>query len=357
MSTAAVPASVSPSFFRAALRIYHLSLGQMLWSRRTVFMGFLVGGPVVVALILRALVAMDLMTARGVIEGRSIVVDGPVIFGLMIWGFYLRLSVPLLGMFYGTALIADEVEDKTITYLFTRPVSRGAVLIGKYLAYLGCTGLVVLPSVMVVFFLVVPLLGGSIGAAFPSLLKDLGAAGDRAGGLRGRVRTGRCLVQAAAVDRIGLHLSLGADRGGRARLHEAVDRVLLPAGVGAARDAAGRGRDLDPRHTAGLRRGALGDDQPRGAPGDPAGWVVAGDLAGRAPGVRPGAVIRPSPPQIQISSVGAQAGTFLPCDGYNPTEGAIALQTGRRPVIRPAWHQRDAAPVAGSGTERIGHSG
>ena len=174
MSTAAVPASVSPSFFRAALRIYHLSLGQMLWSRRTVFMGFLVGGPVVVALILRALVAMDLMTARGVIEGRSIVVDGPVIFGLMIWGFYLRLSVPLLGMFYGTALIADEVEDKTITYLFTRPVSRGAVLIGKYLAYLGCTGLVVLPSVMVVFFLVVPLLGGSIGAAFPSLLKDLG---------------------------------------------------------------------------------------------------------------------------------------------------------------------------------------
>ena len=174
MSTAAVPASVSPSFFRAALRIYHLSLGQMLWSRRTVFMGLLVGGPVVVALILRALVAMDLMTARGVIEGRSIVVDGPVIFGLMIWGFYLRLSVPLLGMFYGTALIADEVEDKTITYLFTRPVSRGAVLIGKYLAYLGCTGLVVLPSVMVVFFLVVPLLGGSIGAAFPSLLKDLG---------------------------------------------------------------------------------------------------------------------------------------------------------------------------------------
>ena len=174
MSTAAAPTFVSPSFVRSALRIYNLSLGQMLWSRRTVFMAFIVGGPVAVALILRALVAMDLMTARGVIEGRPVTVDGPVIFGLMIWGFYLRLAVPLLGMFYGTALIADEVEDKTITYLFTRPVSRGAVLVGKYLAYLGCTGLVVLPSVMLVFFLVVPLLGGSIGAGFPSLLKDLG---------------------------------------------------------------------------------------------------------------------------------------------------------------------------------------
>ena len=174
MSTAAAPTFVAPSFVRSAVRIYHLSLGQMLWSRRTVFMALIVGGPVVLALILRALVALDLLTARAVLHGRSITVDGPVVFGLVLWTFYLRLAVPLLGMFYGTALIADEVEDKTITYLFTRPVSRGAVLVGKYLAYLGCTGLVMLPSVMLVFFLVVPLLGGSIGDGFPSLVKDLG---------------------------------------------------------------------------------------------------------------------------------------------------------------------------------------
>ena len=56
--------------------------------------------------------------------------------------------MPVLGVFYGTSLIADEVEDKTITYLFTRPIPRGAVLVGKYLAYLACTVFVVLPSVM-----------------------------------------------------------------------------------------------------------------------------------------------------------------------------------------------------------------
>jgi hypothetical protein len=174
MTTTSTGSGVAaPSFVRSALRIYDLSLSQMLWSRRTVFMALVVGGPVVVALILRLLVALDLFNASGEINGRPIAVDGPVIFGLMIWGFYLRFSVPLLGVFYGTALIADEVEDKTITYLFTRPVSRGAVLVGKYLAYLSCTGLVVLPSVMLVFFIVVPLLNGSIGAAFPDLVKDL----------------------------------------------------------------------------------------------------------------------------------------------------------------------------------------
>ena len=66
---------------------------------------------------------------------------GPAIFGLMIWVFYLRFIVPVLGVFYGTSLMADEVEDKTITYLFTRPIPRGAVLVGKYLAYLGLHGL------------------------------------------------------------------------------------------------------------------------------------------------------------------------------------------------------------------------
>jgi ABC-2 type transport system permease protein len=92
----------------------------------------------------------------------------------MIWLLYIRFIVPVLGVFYGTALIADEVDDKTITYLFTRPLPRGAVLIGKYLAYVVCTGLLVLPSVVLVYFLIVPLGGGSIGETFPGLLQDLG---------------------------------------------------------------------------------------------------------------------------------------------------------------------------------------
>src|SRR5262249_3380103 len=101
-------------------------------------------------------------------------VGGPSIFGMMMWLLYVRFIVPVLGVFYGTALIADEVDDKTITYLFTRPIPRGAVLIGKYLAYLACTVLLILPTVTIVFFLIVPLGGASIGPAFPLLLTDLG---------------------------------------------------------------------------------------------------------------------------------------------------------------------------------------
>ena len=168
---AVVDRTAAASLVASAVRIFDLSLGQMLWSRRSVFLGVLVGGPVLLAALIRIVTATTPFWRLSINGGR---VGGPALFGLMIWLLYIRFIVPVLGVFYGTALIADEVDDKTITYLFTRPVRRGAVLIGKYLAYVACTALLVLPSVVLVYFLVVPLGGGSIGASFPALLEDLG---------------------------------------------------------------------------------------------------------------------------------------------------------------------------------------
>jgi ABC-2 type transport system permease protein len=162
------PLRESPPFMASAMRVFDLSLGQMLWSRRSVFLGLMLGGPIVMAAALR--IVDTLFRAGFQINGAR--TSGGVVFGLMIWILYIRFIVPVLGVFYGTSLIADEVDDKTITYLFTRPISRRAVLLGKYLAFLVCTVLLVLPSVMIVFFLVVPTGGGSIGQAFPSLVTD-----------------------------------------------------------------------------------------------------------------------------------------------------------------------------------------
>ena len=159
----------APGSLFAALRVFDLSLGEMLWSRRTVFMGLVVGLPVLLAAVVRLLHELGAPGMRI----NNAAVNGPVIFGLMIWVFFVRFSVPVLGVFYGTSLIADEVDDKTITYLFTRPIPRGAVLLGKYLAFLACTIFVVLPSVVIVWLLIVPI-GGSLGASFLDLVKDLG---------------------------------------------------------------------------------------------------------------------------------------------------------------------------------------
>ena len=160
--------NTKPGVIPSALRVFELSFGQMLWSRRSVFLGLLVGAPIVLAIVVRL---HSMIEALPVINGVGL--NGPTLFGILMWLLFVRFIVPVLGVFYGTSLIADEVDDKTITYLFTRPVPRSAVLIGKYFSYLACVVLLVLPSVVVIYFLIVPL-GGSIGQSFPQLLADLG---------------------------------------------------------------------------------------------------------------------------------------------------------------------------------------
>jgi ABC-2 type transport system permease protein len=162
-----------PSFPTASARVFDLSIGQMLWSRRTIFLALVVGAPVALAILFRVL---DIMGFAGMRVG-SRTVQGPTIFGVFIWMLYLRFIVPVLGVFYGTSLIADEVEERTVTYLFTRPIPRGAVLVGKYLAYLVATALVVLPSVMLVYFAVIPIGSGGLAGSFPALLTDLAMLG------------------------------------------------------------------------------------------------------------------------------------------------------------------------------------
>ena len=167
MTTSRTPSRVGAAVFR----VFDLSLGQMLWSRRSIFLALMTGGPVLLAL---AIGAFATLTPFGLPQVNGEHVSGAAVFGMMIWLLYVRFIVPVLGVFYGTALIADEIEDKTITYLFTRAIPRSAVLLGKYLAYLACTVLLVLPSIVLVYFIVVPLGGGGVGQHFPALVEDLG---------------------------------------------------------------------------------------------------------------------------------------------------------------------------------------
>ena len=147
-------------FAESTFRVFGFSVGTLLWSTRMLFLALLSAIPVVIALVARVAEA----------RGRPLPLAGTGLFGTMVWAAYVRFIVPVFGVFLGTGLIADEVEDRTITYLFTRPIPRGSVLVGKYLAYLVCTTSVVLPSLMLTYFVLVPLSG--VAASFPQLMLD-----------------------------------------------------------------------------------------------------------------------------------------------------------------------------------------
>lgn len=148
--------------------VFDLAFGGLLWSRRSAFLALAALGPVLLGAVARGLELSGVALLR--VNGDP--AGGTALFGLLMWGVYVRLLVPLLGVFHGTALIADEVEARTLTYLFTRPVARSAVLLGKYLASLVCTALLLLPSALLTFFLLVPL--EAVGVQFGALVADLG---------------------------------------------------------------------------------------------------------------------------------------------------------------------------------------
>ena len=246
-----------PSLVASALRIFDLSLGQMLWSRRSVFLAILVGRSRRIVMRHQNHFVADGVRALPECRGRAI--GGGALFGLMIWLLYIRFIVPVLGVFYGTSLIADEIDDKTITYLFTRPIPRASVLLGKYAAYLACTALIVLPSVVLVYFLIVPIRGGSIGAAFPSLAADLGMLAVGLASYGALFASRRCPAQATARHRAGLCVWLGTGSSAVSGLSQAPDRGLLPAGTGPARDAGRLSHEPAP---ADRDRGSVPGDEP-----------------------------------------------------------------------------------------------
>ena len=96
-----IPPSVAPPTRRAptlaasTLRVFDLSLGQMLWSRRSAFLAVLLGGPVLVAAALR----LASISYGWGFRFRSQQVAGDAVFGMMIWLLYVRFIIPVLGVF------------------------------------------------------------------------------------------------------------------------------------------------------------------------------------------------------------------------------------------------------------------
>lgn len=114
-----------PRYLNSLLRVFSVffSLGRK--ARRTKFFFFLSFLPAAVAMIIKFNQAFS--------ESHSL--DGLYLFTNIIMLFYLQLIILILALFYGTSVCAEEVEGKTLPYLFTRPIPKSAVVVGKYLAY------------------------------------------------------------------------------------------------------------------------------------------------------------------------------------------------------------------------------
>lgn len=104
-------------------------------SRRTYWMAALGLFPVGCCLLL--------WTARQFLEREGVSLYGlfPEVGQLL----FINVLVPLMAVFVGAAVIADEVEEQTLPYLITRPVPKGSIVLAKLLA-----GVITLAAILAV---------------------------------------------------------------------------------------------------------------------------------------------------------------------------------------------------------------
>ncbi|HKI84559.1 MAG TPA: ABC transporter permease [Candidatus Krumholzibacteria bacterium] len=121
--------------------VYNAAVKELVRRKRLVFLGMAVVFPLVLTIIWRVYGTKQI---------------SPTEFFANIGGLvYLKALVYLVSLFFGVPTIHDEVEGRTITYLFTRPLSRGAVYAGRLLAVQSISALVLTASLAVCFLLMV----------------------------------------------------------------------------------------------------------------------------------------------------------------------------------------------------------
>jgi ABC-type transport system involved in multi-copper enzyme maturation permease subunit len=121
-------------------------------SRRTLWLGLVSAFPVLVALILWPL--KPLLAKQGV--------PFQSLFSQMSFYLYLHFLLPLLAVFVGSAVIADEVEERTLPYLLMQPVRRRNMMLAKTFAGMLTLGILICVSLGCSF----TILAGASGFAY-----------------------------------------------------------------------------------------------------------------------------------------------------------------------------------------------
>ncbi|MBN2399132.1 MAG: ABC transporter permease subunit [Candidatus Aminicenantes bacterium] len=80
--------------------------------------------------ILLSLVPVLLMVIVRLIDASG----APDFFSHIMLSLYFQLLIPVLALFFGTTIVNEELDNKTLVYLTTCPVPRRSIILGKYLA-------------------------------------------------------------------------------------------------------------------------------------------------------------------------------------------------------------------------------
>jgi ABC-type transport system involved in multi-copper enzyme maturation permease subunit len=124
--------------------VFSLAARLQIRSRRTLVMALVAMLPVAGSMLATAVIRLQFGDATSTGFGQVAEVMSLI---------YLQFLLLAVTLFYATAIIGDEIDEKTITYLFVRPVPRAVIFLGKYLSCVLVGGLLIIPSAVLSFLI------------------------------------------------------------------------------------------------------------------------------------------------------------------------------------------------------------
>ena len=88
---------------------------------------------------------------RILVAGRA--EDYAAVFNEILMLVYVTFYIVILPLFYGTSIVAEELEGRTLPYLTSRPLSKPGIFLGKYAAYTSLMFLMVTASLALSYFI------------------------------------------------------------------------------------------------------------------------------------------------------------------------------------------------------------
>ena len=112
----------TPGLWTATMHFFRAHVGRVARSRRTLACAALAAGP--------PLLAWTIAHYSRRIPAESVAVH-------VGWLLLIQVVTPLCALVLGSAVLAEEIEDRTISYLLSRPIPRASILLGRWLAVLA----------------------------------------------------------------------------------------------------------------------------------------------------------------------------------------------------------------------------
>jgi ABC-type transport system involved in multi-copper enzyme maturation permease subunit len=148
---------------QATRALFGFTVRQMTRSLKAWLFGLLIAIPWLAAILLKLLIA----------KGVGVPLGGVTLYGILVLGYVLGFLVPLSTLFFGTSLIADEVEGGTLPYLFGRPVRRERIFLARYAATVAVLAAGCWTCVAGTYLLCMTTDPGALTREIPALLGDL----------------------------------------------------------------------------------------------------------------------------------------------------------------------------------------